>query len=214
MNADLHAVSGLDVALDANALALAFGPGLLHPDGERRFLADVRATLAEPEASGPDHLYTIYMDVCRAEDRAALVDQSLLYGAVAYNHGLIGRERLRSQGHRHSRKPGTELRYSEVYEFWTGRGLVYLQKERYALLRHPPPRIRGRARRPHRRQVHSPQPGRGGALRDRHPRQRSRRAALCREHGDPGQHRRLSPPQHGPQAVQGGESLREGLSDP
>jgi hypothetical protein len=211
---DLRAVAGLDLRLDEEHLALEFGPGVVHPPGEQRMLADVRAMLADPQATGPEHLYTIYMDIYRPEDGPALRAQDLLYGAVVYNYGTIGRERLRSQGHIHAEKVGVGLRYSEVYEFWTGRGLVYLQKERYALLRHPPPRIRGRARRPHRRQVHSPQPGRGGALRDRHPRQRSHRAALCREHGDPGQHRRLYPPQHGPQAVQGGESLREGLSDP
>jgi glucose-6-phosphate isomerase len=126
---DLRAVSGLDVALHDEAPALAFGRDVVHPDGERRRLLDVRSTLADPGACGPDHLYTIYMDVCRVQDHAALVEQSLLYGAVVYNHGRLGRERLRSQGHRHSRKPGTELRYSEVYEFWTGHGLVYLQKE-------------------------------------------------------------------------------------
>jgi len=126
---DLRAVSGLDVALDREALALAFGSDVVHPDGERRRLSEVRAALADPAACGPDHLYTIYMDVCHVQDHAALVDQSLLYGAVVYNHGRLGRERLRSQGHRHSRKLGTELRYSEVYEFWTGHGFVYLQKE-------------------------------------------------------------------------------------
>ena len=126
---NLRAASGLDVTLDEEALALAFGRDVVHPVGERRRLADVRATLADPEAVGPEHLYTIYMDICRAGDQAALIERSLLYGAVVYNHGQIGRERLRSQGHRHSRKPGTELRYSEVYEFWTGHGFVYFQKE-------------------------------------------------------------------------------------
>jgi glucose-6-phosphate isomerase len=129
MTVDLRAVSGLDVALDSEALTLQFGNDMVHPDRERRHLQDVQETLEDPRASGPECLYTIYMDVCRAEDHAALVEQSLLYGAVVYNHGTIGRERLRSQGHRHSRKPGTDLRYSEVYEFWSGQGFVYLQKE-------------------------------------------------------------------------------------
>jgi glucose-6-phosphate isomerase, archaeal len=126
---DLRAASGLDVSLDDESVALRFGGDVIHPEGEHRRLSDVRATLADPEASGPEHLYTIYMDICRAEDHAALVEQALLYGAVVYNHGRLGRERLRSQGHRHSRKRGTDLRYSEVYEFWSGHGFVYLQKE-------------------------------------------------------------------------------------
>jgi glucose-6-phosphate isomerase, archaeal len=126
---DLRAQSGLDVTLDNGALGLAFGHDVIHPEGEQRRLAEVRATLADPEASGPEHLYTIYMDICCGGDLPALVEQSLLYGAVVYNHGQIGRELLRSQGHRHSCKPGTELRYSEVYDFWTGHGFVYLQKE-------------------------------------------------------------------------------------
>lgn len=129
MTVSLQSASGLDVTLDAEALTLAFGPDVVHPEGEQRRLAEVRPALADREAVGPAHLYTIYMDICRAQDHPALVDQSLLYGAVVYNHGRIGRERLRSQGHRHSRKPGTELRYSEVYEFWTGHGHVYLQRE-------------------------------------------------------------------------------------
>jgi glucose-6-phosphate isomerase, archaeal len=129
MTMDLRAASGLDVTLDAEELTLQFGDDIVHPESERRHLADIRESLEDPGAFGPERLYTIYMDVCRAEDHAALVKQSLLYGTVVYNHGNIGRERLRSQGHRHSLKPGTDLRYSEVYEFWTGHGFVYLQKE-------------------------------------------------------------------------------------
>jgi glucose-6-phosphate isomerase len=85
--------------------------------------------LKDRHAQGPDHLYTIYMDIYDRGDGPALHDQGLLYGAVIYNHGALGTERLRSQGHVHSTKPGTGLRYSEVYEFWTGHGFVYLQKE-------------------------------------------------------------------------------------
>ena len=129
MSVDLRAASGLDVSLDDEVPALRFGGDVIHAEGEHRRLSDIRATLADPEASGPDHLYTIYMDVCRARDHGALVEQSLLFGAVVYNHGTLGPERLRSQGHRHSRKPGTELRYSEVYEFWAGHGFIYLQRE-------------------------------------------------------------------------------------
>ncbi|MES1239511.1 MAG: glucose-6-phosphate isomerase family protein, partial [Chloroflexota bacterium] len=125
----LETVSGLDLAVDPEALELQFGAGVIHPAGERRTLDDVRATLADPDADGPEQLYTIYMDIADEPDLPRLLQQQLLYGAVVYNHGAIGNERLRSQGHIHSAQPGTGLRYSEVYEFWTGHGHVYLQKE-------------------------------------------------------------------------------------
>jgi hypothetical protein len=86
---DLRAASGLDVTLDEEALALAFGSDVVHPARVRRRLADVRATLADPKAVGPEHLYTIYMDIFRAGDHAALIERSLLYGAVVYNHGQV-----------------------------------------------------------------------------------------------------------------------------
>jgi glucose-6-phosphate isomerase len=126
---DLTSASGLDIRLDPERLALEFGPGIGYPPAEIRRLAQTRLMLKDGVADGPDHLYTIYMDIYRHEDRELLHDQRLLYGAVVYNHGTMGRERLRSQGHVHSEKPGVGLRYSELYEFWTGHGYVFLQKE-------------------------------------------------------------------------------------
>ncbi|HVC79798.1 MAG TPA: glucose-6-phosphate isomerase family protein [Chloroflexota bacterium] len=126
---DLTPMAGLDLRLDPARLALEFGPEIAHPASETRTLAQVLPMMADGRGAGPDHLYTVYMDLYMREDRQALHEQGLLYGAVLYNHGVIGRERLRSQGHIHSEKPGTGLRYSEVYEFWTGRGYVFLQKE-------------------------------------------------------------------------------------
>ena len=131
---DLSEVSGLDLRLDSEGLFLEFGPDIDHPAPLIRTLEQVRPMLKDQDARGPDHLYTIYMDILQRQDRAALYVQGLLYGSVIYNHGTIGRERLRSQSHVHSLKPGTSLRYSEVYEFWTGRGCVFLQKESAAVV--------------------------------------------------------------------------------
>ena len=126
---NLCSISGLDVWLQPDTLEFGFGPAIVHPSGERRMLDQVRPMLSDPAAPGPENLYTIYMDIAYQGDLPALREQSLLYGAVLYNKGSVGAERLRSQGHLHSEKPGTGLRYSEVYEFWTGHGFVYLQKE-------------------------------------------------------------------------------------
>ena len=126
---DLRAISGLNVSLDESRLALNFGADMLYPEGNIRRLDQVRPMLADPRADGPEHLYTIYMDIASRADMPAIQQQGLLYGSVVYNAGTVGQERLRSQGHIHSEKAGTGLRYSEVYEFWTGHGMVYLQKE-------------------------------------------------------------------------------------
>jgi glucose-6-phosphate isomerase len=83
--------------------------------------------LQDPESDGPDHLYTIYMDVRVPGATDALASRGLAYGAVVYNHGTVGRELLRSQGHVHSTSLETGLAWSELYEFWHGRGLVYMQ---------------------------------------------------------------------------------------
>ncbi len=67
------------------------------------------------------------MDVKAPGVTEALGGRGLGYGAVVYNHGSLGREFLRSQGHVHSVSPETGVGYSELYEFWYGSGLVYMQ---------------------------------------------------------------------------------------
>ncbi len=103
---DLRHVSGLDIQLDTERLRLNFGRDVEHPEGEIRTLDSVRSMLADPDAQGPAHLYTIYMDIYQVGDRVALREQGLLYGSVIYNHGALGSERLRSQGHVHAEKQG------------------------------------------------------------------------------------------------------------
>ena len=123
----LGSLAGFPVDLDASALTLSFGPGVTTAPVTIRRLDEVRSLLRDPGATGPDHLYTIYMDIRvpgRAEELRSL---GLGYGAVVYNHGTLGREALRSQGHVHSAPADTGVAYSEIYEFWHGRGLVYMQ---------------------------------------------------------------------------------------
>lgn len=51
-------------------LAVDFGPDVLHPSGEIRTQAGLM--LEDKNSTGPEHLYTIYMDILRQEDQAAL----------------------------------------------------------------------------------------------------------------------------------------------
>lgn len=124
---DLATRAGFQVRLDPEALTLEFGPGITTAPVVVRRLDEVRPLLREPEATGPDHLYTIYMDIRIPGVCDLLRANGLGYGAVVYNHGALGKEALRSQGHVHSVALDTGLGYSELYEFWHGHGLVYMQ---------------------------------------------------------------------------------------
>jgi glucose-6-phosphate isomerase len=124
---DLCAFAGFPVGMDAARLTLTFGEGITTSPVQVRRLEEVRALLRDPESAGPEHLYTIYMDIRVPGIADELRAHGLGYGAVVYNHGTLGHEALRSQGHVHSVAPESGVGYSELYEFWHGRGLVYMQ---------------------------------------------------------------------------------------
>jgi len=85
---DLARFAGFPVLLDPQDLTLAFGPGIATAPVVVRHLAEVRSLLRDPSATGPDHLYTIYMDV-RVPDRVeALRSLGLGYGAGMGAPGL------------------------------------------------------------------------------------------------------------------------------
>lgn len=122
------AVSGLDITLDLADLSFVFGEAMHAVPENRRRLDAVRASLMDPAAAGPDPLYTIYMDFGFERDRERIVADGVLYGGVIYAAGAIGREFVRSQGHVHTRN-AHGVGYPEIYEFWHGEGLLYMQKE-------------------------------------------------------------------------------------
>lgn len=119
----------LDVTLDQETLALNFGEALFYPEEtERRYLKDVRSSLLDPSASGPEVLYNIAMDVGKKEHQQDLAQRSLLYGIVAYSDGKIGQELVRSQGHIHAVSASCNYSTPEVYEIWQGEAYIYMQE--------------------------------------------------------------------------------------
>jgi glucose-6-phosphate isomerase len=124
---DLGATAGLPVTLDPDSLTLNFGPDIATDPLAQRRIDDIRQMLPDPEATGPDPLYSIYMDVRVPGLADDLRVRGLAYGAVVDSPGQIGAEFVRSQGHIHSAPPGSNIPYLEIYEFWHGTGAVYLQ---------------------------------------------------------------------------------------
>ncbi|MFV0406325.1 MAG: glucose-6-phosphate isomerase family protein [Propioniciclava sp.] len=120
---------GIEIALPEGALRIDFADQLHHPARVVRTLSEIRASLENPEVLGPEELYAIYMDVAAAGDLALLIRQNLLFGLVRYAAGVVGDEPVRSQGHVHAVSASCGTSTPELYEFWEGAGVVYMQEQ-------------------------------------------------------------------------------------
>lgn len=109
-------------------LRIAFGPGTDGPDTEIRRLDDIRGSLSDPGATGPEALYGIAMDVAETRDRSVLDENRLLFGIVAFSAGTIGDMPVRSQGHVHAVTPRSGWSPPEVFQIWSGSAVILMQE--------------------------------------------------------------------------------------
>ena len=119
---------GFDIMPSEGALGFTYGPGVFGPQVENRTLDSIRKSLMDPECDGPDIVYAIAMDVGKEEHRPLLEKLHLLYGAVAYAQGSLGKEPVRSQGHIHAISGFSAQSTPEVYEIWSGKAIIYMQE--------------------------------------------------------------------------------------
>lgn len=119
---------GFSVHLCAEDLSFFYGEGVFGPEPERRRLEQIRGSLLDPQCSGPDPVYGISMDIGKQKDREEFKRRWLLFGAVAYAAGFLGREPVRSQGHRHAVAPHSGWSPPELFEVWQGEAIVFMQE--------------------------------------------------------------------------------------
>jgi len=119
---------GFDIAPTTEPMGFRYGEGVFGPKPELRRLDSIRRSLRDPDCSGPDPVYAIVMDVGKQEHREELIRRHLLFGAVTYAPGRLGREPVRSQGHVHRISPRSGWRTPEIYEIWEGCAFIYLQE--------------------------------------------------------------------------------------
>ncbi|MEN8117985.1 MAG: glucose-6-phosphate isomerase family protein [Bacteroidota bacterium] len=121
--------TGLDVQPTTEKLGFTYGQDCFGPEVENRTLDSIRKSLSDPNASGPETVYSIAMDVGKKEHLPKLKDLHLLYGVVTYAAGKIGKEPVRSQGHIHKKSVyGNNWSTPEVYEIWSGEAIIYMQE--------------------------------------------------------------------------------------
>ncbi|MDF1493151.1 glucose-6-phosphate isomerase family protein [Caproiciproducens sp. CPB-2] len=119
---------GFDVKPDIGSLDFSYGEGVFGPVTEKRRLDDIRRSLSDPSASGPEVVYSVAMDVGKTRDQDDLRARNLLYGAMIYAKGRVGDEPVRSQGHVHAVSPSCGSSTPEVYEIWSGEAVIFMQE--------------------------------------------------------------------------------------
>lgn len=119
---------GFAVYPAVDPLGYVFGEDVFGPVPECRHLDDIRASLSDPDAKGPDVLYAIVMDIGKKKDREKIIEHNLVYGSVVYAAGTIGNAPIHSQGHIHSVSASCGMSTGELYEFWSGHAIIYMQE--------------------------------------------------------------------------------------
>lgn len=119
---------GFDIQPTYHPLGFEYGKGVFGPKVENRSLDAIRKNLMDPNCDGPNIVYSIAMDVGSDIDKQKIVDRNLLYGAVTYAKGTLGKEPVRSQGHKHAISKSCGMSTCEVYEIWSGEAYIYMQE--------------------------------------------------------------------------------------
>ena len=119
---------GFDIQPTYEPLGFQYGQNVFGPEVENRSLDAIRKNLMEPTCDGPAVVYSIAMDVGNDDDKQNMIERNLLYGAVTYAKGTLGKEPIRSQGHIHAVSPSCGMSTCEVYEIWSGVAYIYMQE--------------------------------------------------------------------------------------
>jgi glucose-6-phosphate isomerase len=120
---------GLPIRFLEDTMDFHYGRGVFGPRPEYRTLDAIRASLRDPNCTGPDPVYAIAMDVGCVEDLDELKRRQLLFGVVMYAKGQLGDGPVRSQGHVHAISPHCGWSTPELFEIWEGNAIVYGQEK-------------------------------------------------------------------------------------
>lgn len=128
---DLQKTSGLPISLDEETYKLTFKPPLENMVPQVRVFAEMQQVLMDPEAKPvpeSEELYYMYRDIHLPEHEQIIRDAKVRYDITVIPAAMIGQEFIKTVGHFHSRVPGEEYDYPEIYEVLHGHALFLIQK--------------------------------------------------------------------------------------
>ncbi len=125
--ADLDKVSGLPISFENGNLLLK--DDVVSLQVQPRKIDEVRDFLEDKDViTDLRDIYLMYRDVHFKSDESLFRSNQLRYDITIIFPGLLGREFIKTIGHYHSIKPGTEISYPEIYEVLDGTALFLFQE--------------------------------------------------------------------------------------
>ncbi|HHP51050.1 MAG TPA: glucose-6-phosphate isomerase [Moorella mulderi] len=108
---------------------LVFAPGVVAPpEPDVRRLKDALEVLYSQVSPSDQPLYYMYRGVCLEKDKEIFEKYGIRYDITVILAGTIGGEYIKTVGHFHPLKSGSEESYTEYYEVLEGEALYLLQK--------------------------------------------------------------------------------------
>jgi len=132
MEISLKKTSGLNLKLDTLTGKLSISdPSLSLPQEQYRTLGELQEYLKEEFSPGKSKeiAYIMYRNICLAEDEQKFKGANLRYDITVILPRSIGKEYIKTAGHYHPTKPGTNVAYPESIEVISGHGYFILQKK-------------------------------------------------------------------------------------
>lgn len=124
---DLEKQSGLPILLDDEIIKPKEGFGL--PKPAFRKLEEMKSVIMSgSELTGPEICYSMFRGVTKPEDEKIFEKYNVRYDITVVLAGTIGKEFIKTVGHYHSKKEGTDIYYPEIYEVIHGKAHYLFQK--------------------------------------------------------------------------------------
>jgi glucose-6-phosphate isomerase len=120
-------MSGLPITLENQRIV--FGKDMAHIEPSVRTIEELRPFLLEADADFAKPIaYYMYRNVGLRDNVNIFNEKHLRYDVTVIENGKIGREFVKTIGHYHPIKPGTESRYPEIYQVILGSAFIVMQK--------------------------------------------------------------------------------------
>lgn len=107
---------------------LHFQENIIAPEPDIRRVQDAIDVLYEKSEPSDQALYYMYRGVCFQEDENTFIENDIRYDITVLVPGIIGKEYIKTVGHFHPNKTGSQETFTEYYEVLSGEAIYLMQK--------------------------------------------------------------------------------------